>query len=97
MGKYIYLISTSCFTPVYSMPYCLHILQLINRGKVDVKDVASEIGVSPDSLSATLAVMHESICFLHCNEILLKQLLVIGCFSSLFWVFFCCDLLDVLM
>lgn len=35
------------------------ILQLIECGKVSVKDVALDIGVSPDSLAATLAVMHE--------------------------------------
>lgn len=35
----------------------LLLLQLIDCGKVDVKDVALEIGVSPDSLSASLAVM----------------------------------------
>ena len=34
------------------------VLQLIDRGKVSVKDVALDIGVSPDSLAATLAVMH---------------------------------------
>lgn len=33
------------------------VLQLIDRGKVNVKDVALDIGVSPDSLAATLAVM----------------------------------------
>lgn len=33
------------------------LLQLIDCGKVDVKDVALEIGISPDSLSASLAVM----------------------------------------
>lgn len=32
-------------------------MQLVDRGRVNVKDVASEIGVTPDSLSASLAVM----------------------------------------
>lgn len=35
----------------------LLLLQLIDCGKVDVKDVALEIDLSPDSLSAALAVM----------------------------------------
>lgn len=32
---------------------------MIDRGKVNVQDVALEIGISPDSLTATLAVMHK--------------------------------------
>ena len=35
----------------------LKFLQLIERGKVDVKDVASEIGIPPDSLASMLAVI----------------------------------------
>lgn len=33
-------------------------VQLIDRGKVNAKDVASEIGISVDSLNSTLAVMN---------------------------------------
>lgn len=33
------------------------LLQLIDCGKVNVKDVASDIGLSSDSLAASLAVM----------------------------------------
>lgn len=35
----------------------LSLMQLVDRGRVNVKDVASDIGVAPDSLSASLAVM----------------------------------------
>lgn len=31
--------------------------QLIDRGKVDAKDVALEIGISPDTLNANINVM----------------------------------------
>ena len=35
----------------------LKFLQLIERGKVDVTDVASEIGIPPDSLASMLDVI----------------------------------------
>ena len=38
-------------------------MQLIDRGKVNVKDVALEIGLSPDSLTATLDVILAITCF----------------------------------
>ena len=38
-------------------------MQLIDRGKVNVKDVALEIGLSPDSLSASLDVISAIMCF----------------------------------
>lgn len=43
----------------YNLWEVLHLLlvQLVDRGRVNVKDVASDIGVAPDSLSASLAVM----------------------------------------
>jgi len=41
--------------------------QLIDRGKVDVKDVALEIGISPDTLTANTNVMHK-ICRVHFVE-----------------------------
>lgn len=34
-------------------------MQLVDRGRVNMEDVASEIGISPDSLSASLAVMQK--------------------------------------
>ena len=37
---------------------------MIDRGKVNVQDVALEIGISPDSLTATLAVMHKLVIYL---------------------------------
>lgn len=39
-------------------------MQLIDRGIVNVKDLALEIGLSPDSLSSSLHVISAIICFL---------------------------------
>lgn len=39
------------------LSYNLYIMQLIDRGKVNVKDIASEIGLSADFLSASLNVI----------------------------------------
>lgn len=44
----------------FSLLIVLHlsIMQLIDRGKVNVKDIASDIGISPDLLKTTLAVIN---------------------------------------
>ena len=44
----------SCFAHV---KYNVSFSQLIDRGKVDAKDVALEIGLSPDTLTANLNVI----------------------------------------
>ena len=56
---FLKLCNVDCF-----LSYNLQIMQLIDRGKVNVKDVALEIGLSPDSLSATLDVIPAIMCFL---------------------------------
>lgn len=48
------------------MVLCLSIMQLIDRGKVNVKEIASDIGISPDLLNTTLAVIN----FMPCNQLL---------------------------
>lgn len=58
-------------------------MQLIDRGKVNVKDVALEIGISPDSLNTTLAVMS----FIVCNQFL-KVILEVYHFFILFRISF---------
>lgn len=35
------------------------VLQLIDSGNVSVGDIASEVGISPESLEAALVVVHE--------------------------------------
>lgn len=52
--------------PAYLNP-AFTFCQLIDRGKVDVKDVALEIGISPDALTANINVMLE-ICHVHFVE-----------------------------
>lgn len=61
----------------------MSMLQLIDRGKVHVKDLALEIGISPDSLNATLAVMS----FIVCNQFL-KVIVEVYHFLILFRISF---------
>lgn len=51
--------STFYFSSSFFLVFCPLFLQLIDRGKTSVKDVALDIGISPDSLTATLAVIHK--------------------------------------
>lgn len=37
--------------------------QLVDRGRINMEDVASQIGISANSLSASLAVMTKMIAF----------------------------------